>query len=246
MDLAGRRVLLTGGATGIGRATVLELARRGADLAIVDFNRTEGEAAVRDAEGLGVRAWFLECDVRDEAAVRGATAAAAEFLGEINTLITAAGILQGAFQQIDDLETEVFTRVVDVNLLGTFLFCKHAMPLLVASGTGVILCIASGAGIRGPSSSLAYSASKGGVYGLCYTLERHAAERGIRLHVVCPGSLDTPLKRQNVRDGARSRGEDPDSVLSGTKLGDPSGVARILAFMISSDAGYLQGTVFTR
>lgn len=246
MRLTGRGVLITGGATGIGRAAALRIAAEGAAVAVADLNEADGRATVEEIRAAGGTAFFLRCNVTDEAEVRAAVAAAAEKLGGLRVLVNAAGILQGAFQAVDMLELEVFARVVDVNLTGTFLCCKHAAPAIEAAGGGVILCIASGAGVRGPSSSLAYSASKGGVQGLCYTLERQLQPRGIRVNVVCPGSLDTPLKRQNIRDGAAARGEDPEAVLAATKLGDPDGVARILAFLASHDADYLLGTVFTR
>jgi NAD(P)-dependent dehydrogenase (short-subunit alcohol dehydrogenase family) len=246
MRLSGRSVLVTGGATGIGRATALVVGAEGGLVTVADLNETDGRVTVAEINAAGGRACFVRCDVTDDADGAAAVAAASEFGGGLHVLIQSAGILQGAFQGIDELERAVFERVMDVNLVGTFVMCKHTAPAIEACGGGVILCIASGAGIFGGSSSLAYGASKGAVNGLCMTLENQLRPRGIRVNVVCPGSLDTPLKRQNVRDGATARGEDPDAVLAQTRLGDPTGVARVLAFLASTEADYVQGVIRTR
>lgn len=237
---------MTGAASGIGRAAALRLAREGAGVALTDVNSGGGEATARAIIEAGGQGAFFPCDVTREEEVARVVSAARERLGGLHVLVHAAGVLLGAYQQIEDLEPGVFERVLDVNVLGTFLFCRHAAPAIEASGGGVILCIASGAGVRGPSSSLAYGASKAAVQGLCHTLERQFAPRGIRVNVVCPGSIDTAMKRQNVIDGAVAAGRDPEEALASAELGDPDGVARILAFLASPDADYLLGTVFTR
>jgi NAD(P)-dependent dehydrogenase (short-subunit alcohol dehydrogenase family) len=248
MRLEGRVALVTGGASGIGRAAALRLAREGASVVVADLDEAAGAETVSriEAEGHSGSALFVRCDVTREEEVRAAVKRAGERYGALQVLITCAGILQGAFQPVEELALETFERVLSVNVLGTFLFCKHATPLLEASGSGVVLCVASGGGVRGPSSSLAYGASKAAVHGFCLTLERQLEPRGIRVNVVCPGSLDTPMKRQNIRDGARTQGLDPEQALAAARLGDPDGVARVLAFLASEDAGYLVGTVFTK
>lgn len=246
MVLQGRNSLITGGATGIGRAAALRYGQDGARVAIIDLNEEEGQSAVAEIEAAGGEAFFQRVDVREEAEVKQAVAAVEERWGSLQVLVTAAGILQGAFVSIDVFELETFARVLDVNTLGTFLTCKHAAPLIEKSGGGVILCIASGAGIRGGSSSLAYGSSKGAVNGFCMTLENQLTPRGIRVNVVCPGGIDTPLKRQNIRDAATSQGLDPERHLAATKLGDPGKVASILSFLASSEADYVVGPIFTR
>jgi NAD(P)-dependent dehydrogenase (short-subunit alcohol dehydrogenase family) len=114
------------------------------------------------------------------------------------------------------------------------------------AGGGVLLLLASGAGVRGGSSSLVYGASKGGVNGLAMTLTAQLAPRGIRLHVICPGSVDTPMKRDNIRKGALRAGRSPEDAVAASTLADPAGVARVLTFLASRDADFALGTVFTR
>ena len=104
----------------------------------------------------------------------------------------------------------------------------------------------SGAGVRGGSSSVAYGASKGGVHGLGMTLERHLGARGIRVHVVCPGGVDTPMKRQNLIDQARAEGRDPAGAVARARLWPPESIAAVLAFLASDDAAAVIGTIHTR
>ncbi|MGV3722071.1 MAG: SDR family NAD(P)-dependent oxidoreductase [Actinomycetota bacterium] len=243
MRLAGKRVVITGGAAGIGRATALRAASEGARVYLVDRDVEQGEETLGAIRASGGEARFGRCDITQESEVRAlAGRLRAEWEG-VDVLITSAGILQGAYQPVETLELATFERVMDVNLLGTFLCCKHLAPLMGQGG--VALCLSSGGGIRGPSSSLAYGASKAAVQGFCLTLQQQLAPRGIRVNVVCPGSIDTALKRQNIRDGALARGEDPDAVAAATQLGDPDGVAKVLTFLASDDAAYVTGTLFT-
>jgi NAD(P)-dependent dehydrogenase (short-subunit alcohol dehydrogenase family) len=100
--------------------------------------------------------------------------------------------------------------------------------------------------VRGSSSSIAYGTSKAGVHGMVMTLQPRLEPQGIRVHAICPGSIDTVLKRENVADGARVAGRDVPLALASASLGAPEGVAKVLAFLASDDADYVRGTVFTR
>lgn len=246
MQLAGRVALITGGAAGIGRATALRFAEAGAAVVIFDLAEAEAAAVAEEIRTAGGRAVHLSGSVVDPAAVQAAVETAVAAFGGLHLLVTCAGILQGAFQQVDELELETFDRVLAVNVRGTFLACRYAAPAIEASGGGVVLCIASGGGVQGPSSSLVYGASKAAVHGFCRTLEKQLGARGIRVNVVCPGTIDTAMKRQNVYDAARFHGEDPEEALAAARLGDPDGVAQVLTFLASPAADYVLGTVFTR
>ncbi len=117
-----------------------------------------------------------------------------------------------------------------------------------ATGHGVILCLASGAGVTGASSSLAYGSSKAGVHGFVMTLRPQLDAQGIRVHDVCPGAISTVMKRDIIALQARLEGRSPQEVLAEAELGlgDPVGVARVLAFLASDDADYVRGTIFVR
>jgi NAD(P)-dependent dehydrogenase (short-subunit alcohol dehydrogenase family) len=245
MRLDGKVVLITGAASGIGRATAQVCAEEGARLVLADLP-SAGLSEIASLGGSDRPALVVPTDVTRQADCQAVVAAGVERWGRIDALINCAGILQGAFLPVDELDEETFQRVIGVNLTGSFLMSKAVAGKMKQTGGGVIVLIASGAGVRGGSSSVAYGSSKGGVHGLAMVLEPQLAPQGIRVNDVCPGSLDTPLKRQNVVDGALARGEDPQQALAQAGLADPRGVATILAFLASDDASYVRGSIFTR
>jgi NAD(P)-dependent dehydrogenase (short-subunit alcohol dehydrogenase family) len=245
MRLQDKVVIITGAASGIGRATVDVCLEEGARLALADLPST----TLSSLEGLGGPdrpALVVPTDVTKVVDCRRVAGATLDRWGRIDAVINCAGILQGGFVPVDDLDEETFQRVITVNLTGSFLMSKAVVPAMKRAGRGVIVLIASGAGVRGGSSSVAYGSSKGGVHGLAMVLEPQLAPHGIRVNDVCPGNLDTPLKRQNVADGARAQGKSPDEALAKADLGDPHGVGRVLAFLASDDADFVRGSIFTR
>ena len=244
--LDGKVAIITGGARGIGGATAIAYAAEGAKVVIADVREGDAQDTLNTIATHGGDATFVETDVTDEAACERLGARAIKTYGRVDALVTCAGILQGAFVALEDFPLETFERVIDVNVRGTFLSVKHVAPHIARGGGGVVLCIASGAGVKGGSSSIAYGTSKAGVHGLVLVLESRLAPQGIRIHAICPGSIDTPLKRDNVRDGAIAAGKDPDAALADAHLASPDGVAKVLAFLASPDASYVRGTIFTR
>jgi len=171
-----------------------------------------------------------------------------ERFGGLDTVICCAGILQGAMLQAEDLEPSTFDRVLAVNTRGTFLTVRAALPHLRKAEKPAILLLASEAGTKIPSSSLAYGASKGGVHGFAMTLEAQLAPHGVRVNEICPSSIATPMRIENLVDRARAAGRDPEQARAEAikDAGDPMGVARLLAFLASTDADYVRGAIFTR
>jgi 3-oxoacyl-[acyl-carrier protein] reductase len=248
MRLQGKVVVVTGGARGIGGATAELMAKEGACVAIGDLRAEEAHRTLGRITAGGGEALFVETDVTEEASARRLVEAAVERWGRLDVLVHAAGILKGATRLVDELDAAVFDEVIEVNLRGAFLCAKAAAAQMRRQRSGVMLLIASGAGVRGGSSSVAYGSSKGGVHGLSLVLAPQLEPHGIRVHGICPGSLATELKLDNVADVARARGEDPAAARekAARELGDPMGVARVLAFLASDEADYVRGSVFTR
>lgn len=209
MRLKGKVAVVSGGARGIGGATAELLAKEGAKVAIGDLRAAEASATLGRITGVGGDAVFVETDVANEESARRLVETAVERWGRLDVLVHAAGILKGATLLVDELDAAVFDEVIDVNLRGAFLCAKAAAAQMRRQRSGVMLLIASGAGVRGGSSSVAYGSSKGGVHGLSLVLAPQLEPYGIRVHGICPGSLATELKLDNVADVARARGEDP-------------------------------------
>jgi NAD(P)-dependent dehydrogenase (short-subunit alcohol dehydrogenase family) len=247
-DLTGKVMVVTGGAQGIGGAAARLSAARGATVVIADWNATQGAAAAAAICAAGHMATFVQTDVRQAEAVAALMTQVQADHGRLDVLVCAAGVLRGAFQAPDELSLEDFDSVIDINLRGVFLCTKYAMPLLDAAGGGTILLVGSPAGVTGPSGSIAYGASKGGVNGLGMTTARHVADRAVRVNVICPGGIATELKLGVVGDQARKEGKPVDVALEEAKaaLGDPEGVAQVIAFLASDEAAYVRGTLYTR
>ena len=245
VGLEGRVIVVTGGASGIGRATAELCAERAAHVVVADVAAEDGMTVAADLSSAGNSAIFVECDVSNEPAVQLLMDRATRAYGRLDVLIACAGILEGAAIEVEDLDVETFDRVLDVNARGSFLCAKHAIRVMGPSG-GVVLLLASGAGVASGSSSYAYGTSKGAVHGLGLVLQARLHDRPIRVNTIAPGSIATPLKIQNVEDVGRSVGSDEATIRQRqAELFDPSGVARILAFLASPEADYVRGTIFT-
>jgi len=245
-DIRGKKILITGAAQGIGEATARLCARRGATVLLVDVKADKGEAVAASIRESGGQATFHALDIRKEDDVQALFAQIGETHGYLDVIICAAGVLLGAYLQPEEFPTETFDFVMEVNVRGTFLCTKYATPLIVKSQKPVMILIASGAGVIGGSSSIAYGTSKGAVNGMSMVLAGHLASRNVRVHAVCPGGIATEMKLTNIQDAAEKQGRPYEEMLAASNLGDPIGVARFLAFLASDDADYVRGTMFTR
>jgi NAD(P)-dependent dehydrogenase (short-subunit alcohol dehydrogenase family) len=248
MGLKNRVVIVTGGGRGIGAAAAHAIAAEGGKVVIGDMLTAEGEATRDAVRAAGGSAVFVKTDVTQEADCARLTQTAVDHYARLDVVICCAGILQGAMLQAEALDPVTFERVLSVNTKGTFLTVRAALPHLRKAEKPVILVLASEAGTKIPSSSLAYGASKGGVHGLAMTLEAQLAPSGIRVNEICPSSIATPMRIENLVDRARAAGRDPEQARAEAikEAGDPSGVARILAFLASADADYVRGAIYTR
>lgn len=244
-SLQGLRVAVSGGASGIGRATSLKLSAAGADVAIIDVDATAGQSLARAAQHGAGKIVFVQADVADEAQVDRAVADATSSLGGLDVLIVAAGIMRGQLAELADHTEAMWDQVIDINLKGAFLVAKHAGEVMLTAGRGVIILVGSKAGRAVGSGSFSYGASKGGIHGLALALDRNLGPRGIRVNELCPGDVDTPLYRRSLEEGV-GRGGDADAAEAQVRNATSADeVAEVLTFLASDAASAVRGTVFT-
>jgi NAD(P)-dependent dehydrogenase (short-subunit alcohol dehydrogenase family) len=240
MELQDKVILIVGGANGIGKATADLCAARGAKVIISDINEAAGKEAAHT-----IGASFVRVNVTDEASVRHLFDEVAQQYGHLDVLIHAAGILKGAYTSIEELSVETFKQVMDINVVGSFMSAKYATPLLKKSQRGVIILVSSGAAQSG-SSSYAYGSSKGGVTSLGVTLANKLAADNIRVNVLHPGNIRTAMKLSVIEADAQKRGAAMDKLVADSDLGEPEGMAKVLAWLASDEADYVRGFIFTR
>ncbi len=244
--LEGKRMLVTGAATGIGRSTAIRVSTEGARVAMFDINDTDADATLRTIQDSGGAARYWHVDVTDEAHVSDAVDAAAGWLGGgIDVLAHLAGILKGSGLDITTVDDTIWDPVIEINLKGSYIVVKHVARYMKEQRDGVIVLTSSGAGVVGGSSSFAYGASKGGTHGLAMTLDVHLSKFGIRVNDILPGALDTPLKVGATEEHLSNTGDQQayDSTMAG--LSSPDGVASVIAFLASNDASYVRGSIRT-
>ena len=230
-ELQGKRVVVTGGASGIGAAAARRMTADGARVAILDIDTTKAEAVAREIDGRSFAA-----DVRELAAVNAAMEAAASWLGGLDVLVNNAGV--GNFQLLDDHAPEIWRKVLDVNLTGAYHGMIAAVPLMRKSGGGAIVNNSSGSGVRPTRGELPYSAAKAGVIALT---QGAAQEYGptIRVNCVSPGLIRTPMSEALFRIPGIL-----DPVLTSTPLertGTAEEVADAIAFLASDRAKFITG-----
>jgi NAD(P)-dependent dehydrogenase (short-subunit alcohol dehydrogenase family) len=240
--LAGKNVIVTGAASGIGQACVVRLLEEGASVIGADVVAVS-EPPAEPASG---QTWtFSTVDVTDEASVEHLMDAAGRS-GRIDGLVNAAGVAGGG--AVHMIDTAEWNRVVGVNLYGTFLTAKYAIARMleqpvVDGGRGAVVTIASIEGIEGTAGGSAYSASKGGVVILTKNMAIDYAGRGIRVNTICPGFIDTPMS-QEVIFGQPGMEEAKRLIIKEHKLGrvgQPSEIASAAAFLLSSEASFVTG-----
>ena len=246
VDLSGKRIIITGAATGIGRSTTFRVSAAGAKVAAFDVNDSDGAATIADVNETGGDARYWHVDVRDETAVAGAVAAAENWLGGVDVLIHIAGVLQGAAVELDEFPEDIWDTVIDINLRGSFTICKYVTGVMKKQNKGVIILTASGAGVHGGSSSFAYGSSKGGVHGLSLVMESHLEKYNIRVNDVLPGAVRTPLKVTNVEDMHDADGKSGDLEEKIDALVSPDEISKVYAFLASDEANMIKGSVRTR
>ena len=241
--LENKVVLISGGASGIGAATAQLVLREGGKAVLADRDETKGRALAGE---LGGSAMFVPLDVTDEPAWQEAVAATVGTFGGLHGLLNAAGI--GVRNSIEDCSLADYRRVNDINSMGTFLGCKHAIPAMAKSGGGSIVNISSVLGLRGASYAMAYCASKGAVRSLTKNVAMHCAQMkyGIRCNSVHPGYIDTPMiapRLSGTIDNMTGR-QWLEALHPLGRLGRADEVANMIVFLLSDESSFSTGSEF--
>ena len=233
----GKVVAVTGGASGLGKASASLFARRGASVAILDIDQKAGDAAVKSIEEAGGRAVFIRCDVTDEGQVERAMKGVVDSFGSLDVLHANAGIIDKP-KSIGEISFADWKRIIDINLNGMFLAAKYAIARMLQAGSGVVVFTGSNwAYVCDPGFS-SYAASKGAVVAFARALALDHAKDNIRINVVCPGNMMTPLLERQL-----SQEPDPEAALKKMgRISAPEEIANLVAFLASDEASAMKGS----
>ena len=237
--LEGKVAFITGAASGIGSACALRFAQEGAQIAGFDLSNI-GDESWKATVSVTPIVHLETGDVRDEDQIRTAIDAVAERFGHIDIVVNSAGVSGGG--PVHLLPVEEWDRVMDINLKGTFLVCKHALARMVEQGSGSIVNIASIEGVEGTEGGSMYNASKAGVIQLTRNMAMDYARKGIRVNAVCPGFIDTPMAqavfKNEFLEGFQRKVTD---IVLLNRLGRPEEIANATLFLASDEASFITG-----
>jgi NAD(P)-dependent dehydrogenase (short-subunit alcohol dehydrogenase family) len=237
--------VVTGAGRGIGQATAIAFANEGAKVALLDPDREAGERVVREIDENNHQAVYFPADVSNEGEVISAMKEISSRWGRLDILVNNAGI----YYQGNALETplEAWERLMAVNLTGAFLCTKYAVSEMVKQAGGVVINVASEAGLVGIKGQVAYNVSKGGMIALTRSCSVDFASQGVRVNCVCPGTTDTPLVQAAV-----SRNPDPAAARRAleecrplNRLGRPEEIAAAILFLASDEVAYANGAILS-
>jgi 3(or 17)beta-hydroxysteroid dehydrogenase len=237
--VAGKVAIVTGGASGMGKADAILLAREGASVVIADLNETDGKSV---AQSIGDNAVFLRLDVSDEDNWKAVIAATVEKFGRLDILVNNAGMI--LLGNIVDTELADWRKINAVNSDGVFLGCKHAIPAMTETGGGSIINMSSVAAIHGQSFVAAYTASKGAVRSLTKSIAMFCKEQknGIRCNSIHPDGVKTPMVVKVAMGKDFATQEDLDEVGNYGNMCEPEDIANLVLYLASDESGFVNGS----
>lgn len=236
--------IVTGAGSGIGRATAIVFAEEGADVICADINIESAEKVANEIKEKGGKATAIYVDVSSEESVKQFADECKEKFSQIDVLFNNAGI-DTAGGKLHEYDIELWDKIMDVDLRGTFLVSKYIIPLMLTSGGSIINC-SSVSGIAADFNRSGYNAAKGGVANLTRTMAIDYARDGIRVNAIAPGTIDTPLIEQILgEEGAKKFRAAYEWVDPMGRLGKPEEVAKVVLFLASNDSSYVTGESIT-
>ena len=240
-NLTGKRALVTGGASGIGRATALLLAGEGAAVSVVDLDETGGQAVAQTIMNEGGRAIFVRCDLTQAADCQRAVQRTVDELGGLDILFNNAGIIRRA--TVIDTTEEEWDQVMAVNVKSIFLLSKYAIPIMEQAGGGAIINTSSGWGLVGGANAVSYCASKGAVVNMTRAMAIDHGAQNIRVNCICPGDTDTSM----LRNEAHQLGVSDEDFLEEAadrplrRIGKPEEIAQAVLYLASDASSFVTG-----
>ena len=241
--LKGKVAAVTGAGSGIGQAAAERLGEEGCKVAVLDINEAGAKVTVDHIKAAGGEAVAIKTDVSNEASVEAAFAQIIRQYGQLDILVSNAGIFSGARDNtVDELTKDVWDEILGVNLTGMYLACKHGVKAIKATaGKGAVVLTGSPTGMSGCTpANIAYGSSKGGVHALSRVMAVDHAPQGIRVNVVVPGFTLTPIVRELVADPAVYEWQIQNIPLK--RGAEPNEIAGAVAFLASDDASYMTGS----
>ena len=242
-----KTVVITGTSTGIGNACARKFAKMGYNVAALDINDREGEKLAAEINENGGMCTFLHCDVAKENEVKASIEKTIECYGNIDVLVNNAGIV--LVKPFDEIEWDDFTRVMNVNLGGTFLLCKYVLPIMKKNNQGSILNMASVSGHVGQTEHVVYGATKGGILSLTRALAWEVAGWNIRVNSISPGSVDTPMLRSDIQLESTRLNRPFEEIKklreaeqAFNRWADPMEIAEAVFFLTSEKASFITGS----
>jgi NAD(P)-dependent dehydrogenase (short-subunit alcohol dehydrogenase family) len=242
-QLDSKVALVTGGSSGIGRATALTFAREGAKVVVADMQQDGGHQTVHMIQESGGEATFVPVDVTRAADVEAMIAKAVQTYGRLDCAYNNAGVGSRARAPLADYPEEDWHRIIAINLTGVWLCMKYEIPQMLQQGGGAIVNTASIAGLVGLSETSAYVASKHGVVGITRTAALEYARQGIRVNCVCPGYIRTPMTAQSMSDPDRLAQMIAREPIG--RVGNPEEVAAAVTWLCSDAASFVTGHTMT-